>query len=698
MGKEERKEMSYIMIIAEKPQASERIAKSLSEGKAKKVGRGGAYYFEFTLNGKKHVCVPAVGHLFSLNTKNNGDGWNYPNFSCDWIPTYTKKDLRWTKKYFKNIKELAKNADEFVGATDMDREGEVLLYNILRFICKVKDAKRMKFSTLTKSELKESYKKMSSHILFPILESGLTRHFLDFYWGINLTRALTIAMKKNMNGFKLVSSGRVQSPTLHMLAEREIEIKKFIPTPYWQLELHCLADGDELIANYKEDKIWEKPKAQKIFGECKDQDAKVKDINKRRYKQRPPVPFNTSSLQSVAYTHFKFSPKQTMSIAEALYNAGLISYPRTSSQKLPKKIGYKKILTKLSKNSLYEKDCKKLLGQGSLTPNEGKKKDPAHPAIFPTGEFSGKLTGQQRRLYDLCVRRFLAVFGPDAIRESTRVVLDVDGHNYLLSGKRTVKPGWIEFYGKYVRYKEQILPELNKGKVLPVKELLMLDKETQPPNRYSQGSIIKEMEKKGLGTKATRANIVQTLYDRGYIKGKQVEVTEFGEKVAEVLENNCPKIVSEELTSKFEEEMEQVREGKKKRGEVVQEAKDLLIGILKEFKEKEDKIGEELSKAYISFKRNKKTIGECPKCGNNLKIIRSKKTGKRFIGCDNFPDCDRSYPLPQSGGITVLKKKCSECGLPMIRVNRGKKSYSMCIDHNCKSKEDWGKKKKSKKK
>jgi len=681
----------FTLIISEKPNAATRIAQALAEGKVKKVGSRGAYWLEFERKGKKHVCVPAVGHLFSLNSI-KGNGWEYPDFNVEWVPTYTNKGSEFTKKYLNNIKKLVKDAEDFIVATDFDTEGEVIGYNILRFVCKQKGAKRMKFSTLTKGDLEESYDNILPHIELGQAEAGLTRHFLDFYWGINTTRALTLAMKEHTNGFVLVSSGRVQSPTLYMLTQREIEIKKFVSTPFWQLELNCLIDNQELTANYEEDRIWEKPKAKKIFDECTGKDATVKDVEKRKYKQKPPFPLDTTTLQSIAYTHFKYSPKQTMSIAEALYNAGIISYPRTGSQKLPEKIGYKKILDKLSKNSLYKSSCEKLLKQSTLKPTEGKKTDPAHPAIYPTGEFSGSLTDQQRKVYDLIVRRFLSVFGPDALRESMKVTLDVNNYNYLLTGKHTIDLGWIEFYGKYAKFEEQILPELVKGQNVKVKDLLMLDKETQPPKRYTQGSIVKEMDKKGLGTKATRANIVQTLYDRGYIKDKVIRVTGFGEQVAEVLAENCPKIISEELTRKFEEEMEDVRKGKKKREEVVEEAKILLIEMLKGFKEKQSKIGEKLSKAYVTFKRDQKQIGKCPKCGGNLKIIRSKRTGKRFIGCSNYPKCDCSYPLPQFGTITVLSKKCPECGLPVIKVKvRGKKPYSMCIDHKCKSKENWGK-------
>jgi len=684
--------MSYTLIISEKPNAAKMIAEALAETKIKKVSKAGAYWLEFKKNNKKHICVPAVGHLLILNTK-KGDGWKYPTFEADWVPTFTQKGSEFTKKYYNNIKKLSKDADSFIIATDFDIEGEVIGYNILRFLCDQKDAKRMKFSTLTKSDLVEAYDNKLPHVDFGQAEAGLTRHYLDFYWGINITRALTIAMKKFLkNNFVLVSGGRVQSPTLFLLTKREIEIKNFIPTPFWQLEIHLSFENKELVAMYEDDKIWEKEKAQKIFDNCKEKNATVKDIKKKKYKQLPPFPFDTTSLQTVAYNHFRFSPTQTMSIAEALYNQGYISYPRTGSQKLPAKIGYKKIIQNLSKISSINKYCKQLLSKKTLKPTEGKKSDSAHPAIFPTGNIPKNLNQYQQKLYSLIVRRFLSTFADPAIRESMKVILDVNGHNFLLNGNITIEKGWIEIYEKFVNFKEQLLPDLKEGQTLQVKKLLMLDKETQPPKKFTQGSIIKEMEKRGLGTKATRANIIQTLYDRGYVKEKNIEVTQFGEKVSEVLNKHCPKIVSEDLTKKFEEEMEKIQEKKKKREDVVNEAKKVLVGILEEFENKEQNIGEGLSEAYISSKKNEKIIGECPECGSILRIIRSKRTGKRFIGCKNYPKCNKSFPLPQFGNIKVLKEKCKECGLSVIQVyTKGKRPYKMCIDHKCKTKENWNK-------
>ncbi|MFH8132464.1 MAG: DNA topoisomerase, partial [Candidatus Aenigmatarchaeota archaeon] len=364
--------MGYTLIIAEKPDAARRIAEALADKKPKVVRKREVEYYEFTVNGKKHVCVPAVGHLFTLSPLSKSKKWNYPIFSYEWTPTYTKKGTEWTKKYFENIVDLAKGADEFIDAADVDTEGEVLLYNILRFICKVKDAKRMQFSTLTKDELVEAYRNMSNHILFPMLESGLTRHELDWLWGINLTRALTLALKNHSNkAFAILSAGRVQSPTLNLLLEREIEIRNFKPKPFWQLELRAKVDNQEIIAIHEKDKFWKKEEVDKVLNECKGKDALVKDVKKREYKQKPPFPFNTTDLQAEAYACFKFSPTQTLQIAESLYQQGFISYPRSSSQKLPPVINYEKILKALASLKPYEKFAKELLEKEKLVPNEG---------------------------------------------------------------------------------------------------------------------------------------------------------------------------------------------------------------------------------------------------------------------------------------------------------------------------------------
>ncbi len=694
----------FILMISEKPDAMRRIAEALAEGKSlKKVtNENNVSYYEFKKNGKKHVIVCAVGHLFNLDPVSKGKGWTYPIFDADWKPSYQiRKDAAFSKKYFEVIQKVCSGASDYIICTDYDTEGSVIGYNVLKLICNSNDGKRMKFSTLTKDELLESYDSMGGHLDSPQIEAGLTRHYLDWLWGINTTRALTLALKSQAEKtFAILSSGRVQSPTLAMLLERELEIRKFKPTPFWQLELYVKMGGKEVVAIYEKDKIWKKEEADRILKESEGKDAAVEDIKKKQYKQSPPVPFNTTDLQAEAYAQFGFSPKQTLAIAESLYQAGYISYPRSSSQKLPPSVNYQKILKAIGTLAQYKKFVDGLLKK-QLIPVEGKREDPAHPSVYATHEVPDirKLTSQQKRLYDLIVRRTLSVFADEALRESNTVTLDVGGNKFIVVGKRTIEAGWTKIYEPYMKTDELILPELKVGQVLKVLKLDMLSKETQPPGRYSQGSIVKEMEKRNLGTRATRAEILQTLYDRRYIIGKSIQVTKLGEAVANALKEYSPRILSEELTRRFDEEMEQVFNGKKKRDDVIEEAKETLVDILAEFKQNEENIGKKLLEALIEARREERKLGMCPNCKTGeLRIIVSRKSGKRFAGCSNYPKCSTGFPIPLIGQITPLNKVCDTCGLPTIQVwRKGRRPFRMCINPNCPTKADWGKSKAVKK-
>jgi DNA topoisomerase-1 len=691
--------MGYVAIIAEKPDAARRIAEALAEKGTLKsfTNEDKVTYYEFERNGKKHIVVCAVGHLFNLAPLTKG--WSYPIFEYSWKPSFqVSKNSSFSKKYFDVISSLLPNASEYIIATDYDIEGEVIGANILRFLAGKNDAKRLKFSTLTKEELIQSYENALSHIDFGQLEAGLTRHELDWLWGINLTRALTLALKRvTEKGFAILSSGRVQSPTLALLTKREEEIRKFKPKPFWQLQLKLQINGNEVIAKYEKEQIWKKEDAEKILQECKNKDAIVKDVKRRKYKQLPPVPFNTTDLQAEAYSLFKFSPQQTMSIAESLYQQGFISYPRSASQKLPPTINYEKIISALATFPQYKKFVEELLKKEKLIPTEGKKTDPAHPSIYATHEIPdiSKLTPQQKKIYDLIARRTLAVFGDAALRESNTITLNIGNYNFFLIGKRTLTPGWMKIYEPYLKTEELILPEFKVGQKIKVVKVELLAKETQPPARYSQGSIIKEMEARNLGTRATRAEILQTLYDRGYISGKSIQVTKLGEAVTQALKEYCPRILSEELTRKFEEEMEKVYNGEKKRKEVIEEAKKALKEILEEFKRNEEKIGKRLLEALMMKREEERKLGSCLNCKTGeIKIFFSRKSMKRWAGCSNYPKCKTAFPLPATGTIMPLNKTCEVCGWPMIQVwRKGSKPFRMCINHLCKSKESWNKRK-----
>jgi len=692
------------VIICEKPDAMDHIAKALAENELRiKRSRYGVNYYEFYRNGKKHIAVSAVGHLFNLKQRSKGSG--YPVFDADWMPSFEiAKKSAFSARYFRTLEEIAKNNEgELISACDYDNEGSLIAANIIKFIFDKEDAKRMKFSTLTRQDLINAYENMMPHLDLENIVAGETRHYLDFYYGVSASRALTSAIKKNSKRFAILSAGRVQAPTLVILADKEMEIRNFVPQPYWQLQLILSINGNEFIALYEKEKIWDKKEAEGIFEKCKGKSAIVDDVKKKKYAQPPPVPFNITSLQTEAYRLFGFSPQYTMSIAQKLYTNAVISYPRTSSQKLPPQIGYREILESLSKIKKYESLCKALLSLPELKPVEGKLTDMAHESIHPTVEPPrgiNYLSGSAQKIYDLICRRFFSLFAKDAIRESIEVVIDVDGNKFLTGGRRTLEKGWMEFYGLYAKFDETSLPDLRKGDRLNVKKLELLDKETSPPPRYSQTSIIKEMERLGLGTRSTRSDILQTLYDRNYITDRNIRVTELGLKLAEVIKKYVPDFADEKLTRKFEKDLEEIIQGKEKKEKILSKAKRAVIKISEEFKKNEDKIGKELGEAVVQAQNDKNIIGKCLNCGKDLKIMFSPRTRKYFVGCTGYKDgCRTAFPLPHNASFQKLDKVCDKCKTPIVKVLRkGRRPFNMCLDPKCETKADWGKSKKVSKK
>lgn len=697
--------MEASIIICEKPDSCARIASALAESNLRtKRSRYGISYYEFERNGKRHIAVTAVGHLFNLKQKSRG--LEYPIFDAIWAPSFeVVKSSAFSERYFKTIEDIAKNNSnyELISACDFDNEGSLIAERIIKLIFDKNDARRMKFSTLTRQDLINAYENMMPHLDWENIIAGETRHYLDWIYGINASKALMQAIKKSAKRFAILSAGRVQAPTLVLLADRELEIKSFVPKPYWQLQLILLADGVELVALYEKDKFWSKDEAEKIFDACKGKEALVEDIEKKRYAQLPPFPFNITSLQTEAYRLFGYSPQMTLSIAQKLYTNAFISYPRTSSEKLPPQIGYREIIQALSKNKSYEKLCNVLLSLHSLRPVEGSKTDSAHEAIHPTVELPRdvkRLSLPAQRIYDLICRRFLSNFAENAIRESIQVIIDVGGYKFLASGRRTIEKGWMEFYGPYASFDEFILPDIKKEDTLDVKKLEMLNKKTAPPPRFSQASIIKEMEKRGLGTRATRSSILQTLYDRNYITDRNIHATDLGLKMAFIIKKYVPDFADEKLTRKFEKDLEKIIQGKENKEKILSKAKKAVTKICEEFKQNEEKIGKELSEAIVQTQDDKSFLGKCKECGKELRVLFSPKTRKYFVGCSGYKDgCRAVFPLPHNASFQRMNKVCDKCKTPIIKVlRRGRRPFNMCLDPKCETKADWGKPKNSKRK
>ena len=458
------------LIICEKPAQAQKIASAL--GKPKKYLENKVPYYELERNGRKILVGCAVGHLFNLAEKNKS-GWTYPIWEIEWKPSYEiNKKSDFSEKYLKVLEKLAKKSDSFVIGTDFDIEGSLIGYNCLRFIAGKKDARRMKFSTLTKDELIDSYENAMPHLDFPQIEAGETRHIADWVWGINLSRALTLAVKR-AGLFKLLSIGRVQGPALKIIVDREGEIQNFKPEPFWEVKLSGEVKGEKISALHIAGRFTEKKKADFVIKNTKGKAAIVLSVEKKSSSVPPLPPFDLTTLQTEAYRCFGVSPKETLSIAQDLYTSGLISYPRTSSQKLPASLGFEKILKSLSKVREYKEICESLLKiKNKLTPSEGSKTDPAHPAIFTTGEHK-KLTDRAAKVYDLIARRFLACFSTFLKRETTDVKINVGDEIFATKGVTIIDKGWYNIY-HYASLKEQELPKLEKNQKIDKKKIDLL--------------------------------------------------------------------------------------------------------------------------------------------------------------------------------------------------------------------------------
>ncbi|MCC7574773.1 DNA topoisomerase I [Candidatus Woesearchaeota archaeon] len=665
------------LIITEKPSSAKKIAESLADGKPKKEVVNGVTIFSLT-HGKTDIrVVSAVGHLYTLAEKVKS--FAYPVFDIEWRPIHlVNKKAVFSKKYLDVIKKESKKAKSFVVACDYDIEGEVIGLNIVRFVCNQKDASRMKFSTLVKEDVIKSYDNKLPSLDWGQALAGETRHFLDWLYGINISRALSTSVKK-AGAFKILSSGRVQAPALKIVADKEKEIQAFKPVPFWQVVLE-LNKKIKFDAIHEKDKFWDEKEAKTVFNKVKDKkDCVVESLSKKKFAQQAPFPFDLGSLQSEAYKLFGISPKATLQCAQSLYLQGLTSYPRTSSQKLPKELNLSKVISDLAKNPEYKNSAEFLLSKKLLKPNEGKKDDPAHPAIFPTGS-KGKISDdREKKVYDLIVKRFFACFGEPAIRETVTAKFVVAEELFVSKGTSTLVKGWHELYEPYVKLSEDELPVLQKDDVVVIKKSDLLSKETQPPKRFTPASLISELEKKGLGTKATRADIVEALYDRGYVIEKSIQVTQLGMHTVHVMEKYFKELTDEEFTRDVEDQMELIRSKKKKPEDVLDDAKKNLMVILDKIKKHEKSIGEELLSANKETQDTKNLLGPCPLCEEGSIMIKRGKFGL-FAACSKYPDCKETFNLPKQG-LVKPTGKISPLGYPIISLFvKGKRPVELSLN------------------
>ena len=656
------------------------------ENLPRKLESQGVPYFEcHTKNGPLIVCS-ALGHLFDVDSKGRSSRNSYPIWDYHWSPRHiidkaSARLARWVRV----IGSLATNVDRYINACDYDIEGSVIGHTILQYACNgaAAHALRMKFSTMTEEELRLAFRKLDSTPELPLVDAGKCRHELDWLYGINLSRLLTESALKQGRGYATLSTGRVQGPTLGFVVAREEEISCFVPVPFWTINATIVHNGKTFALEYKKEKVVSQSEAKMICDECRDALLDVTGTESRNISQYSPYPFDLSSLQSEAYRHFGFSPARTLALAERLYLDALISYPRTSSQKLPPDIGYAEILQRIGSHPEYRSLVSKLMTTSDLRPNNGPKDDPAHPAIFPTGESAQKqLSAEEAKLYNLIVRRFMASFADSSLKTNSRIILNHNNHKFFLSGSRIVRLGWIEFHRPYVFDESRSLPDLKTGDRAKVQDITPIEKFTQPPYRYNPNSLLKRMEESNIGTKATRAGIIDLLYTRGYVRDERMKASELADKVTDVLSDYCPLIINPFFTANLENLMQEIQNGTSSRRLVLIEALEHLRSILLSLVANEERIGSQLSEVIVAQRVAEMTFDTlCPKCGLKLVVVRSRGTGKRFIGCTGKwqTGCSFTLPLPPFGTLTLLSRRCNTCGFQMIQARtRGRRPLVSC--------------------
>lgn len=669
------------LIISEKNHAALRIALILSNNTLKRRSVAGVPVFEFSRDDADYIVLGLRGHIVELDYPDRFNDWNAVSPKDLIYAKPEKKVDPSAKKIMAALRDLASGADEIIIATDFDREGELIGVEALQQTGTSKTLRRARFSALTKWEIEKAFSELTE-VDYKLASAAETRQLIDLVWGAALTRFISLA--SGQLGKDFLSVGRVQSPTLALVVAREKEVREFKPTPYWVVSAN-LKSGEEFKAAHKHGSFHDKDAAQSAVTKAKvAKTATVRSIVVSQKDEYPPAPFNTTVFLAEA-TKRGVTAAQAMKIAEDLYTDGYISYPRTDNTVYPPSLSLRGILEKLTKSE-FSAEAQELLAQESIRASKGKRSTTDHPPIHPVDAATkAELKGHKWDIYELVTRRFLATVAPSCRSESTVVDLDLGGEPFVSEGYRILSPGWRKYYPYYTS-SETILPEMKEGGSAEVLKVLSTEKKTQPPPRFTQGSLIQEMERKGLGTKSTRHETIQKLYDRRFAKGVKIEPTESGIAVVAALENHARlhdeyKITHAKMTAHLESEMDLIAQGERVLEDVVEESQDMLDDIMTVLEKNKKEIGEDIKKAL----RAQHSLGECPKCKQGQLLEIRHGTGS-FAGCSRYPDCRNTYSLPRGMLALATDQKCSVCGAPKVKfVSKGQPPSVTCIDPKCES-------------
>jgi len=561
--------------------------------------------------GDDFVVLASVGHVRDL-PKSNKDAVDIEN---GFIPRYVNSPRK--EDVIADIKKAAKKATEVFLAPDPDREGEAIAWHVQE-AADIKKAKRVVFHEVTKDAVLEAMKH-PREIDMNLLHAQEARRVLDRLVGYDLSGLI---WKKVRYG---LSAGRVQSPALRILMEREREIRKFIPETYFVLEALFKAIAGEFQTTAKEEPR-EAKEAERIAKEAKEGSWSVESITESKQKRQPKAPFTTSTIQQVASTRLGFSPSRTMRAAQKLYEAGRITYMRTDSTTLSKEA-----VTQISKAITDEYGKENLEVKTFKT--KSKNAQEAHEAVRPTeaGRKTAGRTDDEKRLYQLIRTRTLAsqMISAEIMRTKIVAVCDKDIPTFAATGSRVINPGWLACDTE-ARGEDKELPKVSQGDSLDLLDVTSTEKQTEPPNRYTEAGLIKELEKRGIGRPSTYASTIRTIVTREYVEkiGRTLFPTAVGDVVSSFLEEHFTYYVGDDFTAEMENRLDDIAAGT---GEYVKTLTEFYGPFRKALESKED-----IPKLTNLGPVDKKF--KCPKCGKGM----HKKLGRGgiFMSCDTYPDCD----------------------------------------------------------
>lgn len=650
--------MKKTLVLAEKPSVGRDIARVL-ECKNDKNG-----YIE----GSKYIVTWALGHLVTLADPESYDQ-KYKAWNIDELPILPKHlktvVIKKTSKQFNIVKSQINRDDvgKIVIATDAGREGELVARWILQKCNTNKPLKRLWISSSTDKAIKDGFKNLKEASKYENLyNSAIARAEADWIVGINATRALTTKFNAQL------SCGRVQTPTLAMIHKREEEIRNFTPREYYTLEVKTKISNEIVKFTWQDKKnltsTFSKDKIDNIYNKIKNKDLEIVEVNKVDKKKYSPGLYDLTELQRDANKIYGFSAKETLSIMQKLYeHHKVLTYPRTDSRYLTDDIvDTLKDRIKAVNTSEYSKVSMKLL-KTKIKPNKSfvdNSKVTDHHAIIPTEErvFLGDLSDKERKIYDLVVKRFLSVLCPPFEYEQTTIKGSCEGETFTAKGNKIIKLGWRENYTVDDNETYDGIIDINVDEVLKVESVKIENKKTNPPSYLNEATLLTEMEKHNLGTVATRADIIEKLFNSFFVemKNKEIHITSKGRQLLDL----APKdLKSPELTAKWEKTLNDISKGKSKKNEFLNEMKNYSKTIVKEIKNSENK-----------FKHDNITRNKCPECGKFMLEVNGKR-GKMLV-CEDR-ECNTRKLISQT-----TNARCPNCHKRLELKGQGEGKIFTC--------------------